>query len=802
MSVLSNLTLQNLKLNKTRTLVTLVGIILSTALLVALMGLVSSFVQTVLLDTIETSGDHHVTFDSAIPIEELDEIIYNKEVEKYYLAEPVDTYSYEETTSEEGIYSESILAMDANTLAANENKLLSGRLPANENEIMVSALYGTEDYCVGDKLVSDSGNIYTVVGTFSYATIFSSSYYITYMEEPIESAMVSLRYKNPMEYQVITDSLNGVEDGEGDGNYAYYYHTSLLQLEGNAISSENQRMVYAMSLIIAFIIVITSVFCIRNSFAISITEKTRQYGMLASVGATPKQIRKNVLFEGTILGLIGIPIGVLSGIFAVWILLMITNYLMPELVNMAFVLNIEAIPTFAAVLLSACTIYFSAIGSAVRASKISEIDAIRSTQDIKVKAKNIEAPKFIEKTFKIGGVFAYKNMKRNKSKFRTTTISLIVSIATFVSLSSFLNLGFQMANVQFEQLDYNIEVSNVPSNITKMEFYEDVSQMTENNLCMFTIHSYLYINEKYFTEQGAKWYLGSDMEETNLIVMGLEDEYFLAYQNSMGLEENLEQGVILDSEYFDEADEYKEIQILDFDKSTTLYLTREEGQVSDGVEVSVDRGTEEPIGGFGNYMTLYISNTKFTEIYGTDNEGYMCIYVDSQDAYTMQEKLEDYMEEKQVNFYVMNVVEEQAMMEKLLLLISIFLYGFITVIILVGLTNIFNSLSTNMSLRRKEFATLQSIGMTSSEFNKMITFESITYAVKSLMWGIPIGALGSYALYWASTQGDIEVSYQFPVAPILQSAVVVFLVVYGIMKTSLSKIAKQNIIETIRNENI
>ncbi len=802
MSVLSNLTLQNLKLNKTRTLVTLVGIILSTALLVALMGLVSSFVQTVLLDTIETSGDHHVTFDSAIPIEELDEIIYNKEVEKYYLAEPVDTYSYEETTSEEGIYSESILAMDANTLAANENKLLSGRLPANENEIMVSALYGTEDYCVGDKLVSDSGNIYTVVGTFSYATIFSSSYYITYMEEPIESAMVSLRYKNPMEYQVITDSLNGVEDGEGDGNYAYYYHTSLLQLEGNAISSENQRMVYAMSLIIAFIIVITSVFCIRNSFAISITEKTRQYGMLASVGATPKQIRKNVLFEGTILGLIGIPIGVLSGIFAVWILLMITNYLMPELVNMAFVLNIEAIPTFAAVLLSACTIYFSAIGSAVRASKISEIDAIRSTQDIKVKAKNIEAPKFIEKTFKIGGVFAYKNMKRNKSKFRTTTISLIVSIATFVSLSSFLNLGFQMANVQFEQLDYNIEVSNVPSNITTTEFYEDVSQMTENNLCMFTIHSYLYINEKYFTEQGAKWYLGSDMEETNLIVMGLEDEYFLAYQNSMGLEENLEQGVILDSEYFDEADEYKEIQILDFDKSTTLYLTREEGQVSDGVEVSVDRGTEEPIGGFGNYMTLYISNTKFTEIYGTDNEGYMCIYVDSQDAYTMQEKLEDYMEEKQVNFYVMNVVEEQAMMEKLLLLISIFLYGFITVIILVGLTNIFNSLSTNMSLRRKEFATLQSIGMTSSEFNKMITFESITYAVKSLMWGIPIGALGSYALYWASTQGDIEVSYQFPVAPILQSAVVVFLVVYGIMKTSLSKIAKQNIIETIRNENI
>lgn len=797
MNVLSKLTIKNLKLNRTRTLVTLVGIILSTALLVALMGLVSSFLHTMLIDTIEFSGDHHITIDESIPVDELDEVIYYKDVEKYYLAEYVDYYTFEDPYNESDMYSESILAMDENTLVNNEDRVQSGRLPENENEVIVS-MYLENGLGIGDEIKSDAGEVYTIVGTFSFLKNFSSEV-VTYMEEPTESAMVALRYKDPTDYQAITASIMGTEKDTDEGKYAYYYNTSLLQLEGNAISSENQRMIYSMALVIAFIVVMTSVFCIRNSFAISITEKTRQYGMLASVGATPKQIRKNVLFEGTVLGAIGIPIGVASGIFAVWVLLMVTNYLMP-MVDTAFILDIQILPTVCAILLSGLTIYFSAISSAIRAGRISEIDAIRSTHDIKFKAKSVRTPKWIEKLFKVGGIFAYKNMKRNKSKFRTTTISLIVSIATYVALSSFLNLGFQMANEQYQQMGYNFVISNIPATIDQEQFYEEVSQMAEYDLMSFSKMDSLRIEKTYFSEQGQSLY--GDMTMGYIAVMGLEDEYFLSYQKSTGLEENLEQGVILDYEYFDNDDGMQELmQVLAFENTEILQLSNSETP-EEVIEISVVRGTDTPIGGYSNYTVLYIANSQFAEIYGEDYTSTMDIYVESQDPDLLDEQMEAYQKENDVSFYTVNLVEQQRLSENMLLLIAIFLYGFITVIILVGLTNIFNSLSTNMNLRRKEFATLQSIGMTSKEFGRMITFESIVYAAKSLLWGIPLGLLGSYALYFASTQGDMSMTYNLPLVQILQSAIVVFLVVYGIMKTSLSKIAKQNIIETIRNENI
>ena len=73
-------------------------------------------------------------------------------------------------------------------------------------------------------------------------------------------------------------------------------------------------MLLSLAVIIIVIIAISSIFVIRNSFAISITEKTKLYGMFASIGATSKQIRHNVLFEGFVLGIIGIPAGILLGV--------------------------------------------------------------------------------------------------------------------------------------------------------------------------------------------------------------------------------------------------------------------------------------------------------------------------------------------------------------------------------------------------------------------------------------------------------------------------------------------------------
>ena len=135
------------------------------------------------------------------------------------------------------------------------------------------------------------------------------------------------------------------------------------------------------------------------------------------------------------------------------------------------------------------------------------------------------------------------------------------------------------------------------------------------------------------------------------------------------------------------------------------------------------------------------------------------------------------------------------------MIIAIFAYGFIIAISLIGITNVFNTINTSMRLRSKEFAMLKSIGMTKKEFNRMIRLESLLYGVKSLLFGIPLGLLGGYAIFRA-TGNAIMLNYSFPTMAVLISIVFVFCVVWIIMRASISKVNKQNIIETIRNDNI
>ena len=149
---------------------------------------------------------------------------------------------------------------------------------------------------------------------------------------------------------------------------------------------------------------------------------------------------------------------------------------------------------------------------------------------------------------------------------------------------------------------------------------------------------------------------------------------------------------------------------------------------------------------------------------------------------------------------IVNAAQERRNNENLILIIKIFLYGFIAIVSLIGITNIFNTVTTGMELRGKEFAMLQSIGMTKREFDKMIRMESVFYGSKALIIGVVSGTLLSYVIYIAA--GESQLRYVFPLPAIVIAVVVVIILLLGIMKYSIVQIRKQNIIETIRNENI
>ena len=121
--------------------------------------------------------------------------------------------------------------------------------------------------------------------------------------------------------------------------------------------------------------------------------------MLRSIGATKKQIKRNVFYEATILGLIGIPLGILLGYLASYILIIISNYYLTDMLQAGLKLEFafSIIAVLVAIILGIVTIYFSAFRSAKRASKVSPIDSIRNSANIKINPKKIKSPKFIKK---------------------------------------------------------------------------------------------------------------------------------------------------------------------------------------------------------------------------------------------------------------------------------------------------------------------------------------------------------------------------------------------------------------------
>ena len=444
MNLLNKLTITNLKLNKKRTIVTIIGIILATALITAVAGMVTSFRQTLINWTIKTDGNYHYRFKN-VPSEELKYIENNRSIENYYLTQGIGYAKLNESKNE---YKPYLYVMSYNNGALKNAPidLVEGRLPQNENELVISEhiiTNGKVNYKIGQKISLEMGErlsenskldqqnpynkdeeefnfkfnkTYEIVGIMqrqkNNVEPYSAPGYtvITYLDDSNikeNTNIYVLLNKNKLKdrYKVFADILNIPEDlAEKNvkgtitiekfdklnetAKYKFEINKDLLRFQALEFGDSILSTLYALSIIIISIIIVTSVFCIRNSFAIYITEKMKQYGMLASVGATSKQIKKNVFYEALILSVIAIPIGVLCGMLAVCIVLKVISAILAESLNgMIFVYSIPWAAIGISVILAMITIFLSARKSAKRAAKVSPIEAIRSNEDIKVKSK-------------------------------------------------------------------------------------------------------------------------------------------------------------------------------------------------------------------------------------------------------------------------------------------------------------------------------------------------------------------------------------------------------------------------------
>ena len=900
MKVLNELSVKDLRLNKKRSIVIIIGIILSTALICGVAGLITSFQNTFIDTAKDSQGNYHAIFYN-VPKDELKYIEENRGVEDYYLSEEIG-YSYlpkgkiSTSTGEEEKPLVNVISMNDKFLNNMAINVKDGRLPENDGELAISTRINEKfktNYKVGDtitlnvgelkgtsenqnanyydetqikktkeieqeeqatenEIVNTASKTYKIVGIIERPTVAIEPYeadwftVITKMQTINKKANIAVLYSKPNDYVKNTESINqmviaksgtkendfnrvsGLDKTYKSYKYKIKINKELLAYQGASLDDETLKTIYGLGAFIMGIVLVSSVFVIRNGFAISITERLKQYGMLSSIGATKKQIKKSVYFEGFILGIIGIPLGILSGIFAIYILVNVVNYILKDYVSRGTLLTygMSWSAIVISIIVSVVTIWLSCRRSAKKASKITPIEAIRSSEDVKLKAKKIKCPKIITKIFKTGGEIAYKNLKRSKKKYRTTVISIIVSVVIFIAISSFIQYGFKMSSAYYTEKNYNYVVYTYTT--ASPEDTEEFAKEQEKSLKMLTDISNLpdvgdvsinktntfemNMDEKHkaeLTEYGknikARYSESNSNQEQidNVNIISLSKNAYDAYLKKIGGDyETYKDGAILIDNNINLDEKGKKIQgsMYTWKKGDTVT-----GKINDKeYNIKIVAKTEERPNGVEN---LYNTNAYFIVSEDFINKtGYISatLCAQSNDADKLDAEVEQYKKDNNLtdsNLNSFNLEESVRAENAVVLVISIFLYGFIGVITLIGITNIFNTITTNMNLRKKEFAMLKSIGMTKKEFNRMIRLESIFYGVKSLVIGIPIGLVLSYGMYTVF-RNSMEMNYILPYKSIIVAVIFVAVVIGIIMNYSMSKINKQNIIETIRNDNI
>ncbi len=932
MNLMKTLTLKNLKLNRKRTIVTIVGIILATALLSALVTLVSSFQYSVIEYQKQKGGDFHVKF-SNVKMSELSEFKNNRNIESTFETMGMGFAKLEGCKNEDKPYAY-VMATDEAGFERGCFKLIEGRMAKNEDEIVIPRHLKTNgriDIKVGDEITLDVGKRYdsntesvisencayeheaetlTDIVTKHYKVVgimerpgygmedYSAAGYtfVTYSDElaAIDNGTKSeadttltvySRYtqKALRNKDAVTADIIGVDEKlfakannssvemtaeESDrflkemenAKYDIYMNGFLISYECVFPIDGTFKALFTVATVVALIIILTSVYCIKNSFNISITEKIRQYGMLASVGATRRQIKSSVKTEAAMLGVVGIPVGTMSGILASLILVKVVNALSAGWLNFALSFHTSLPALILAVILSIATIYFSATGSARRAAKVTPLEAIRNTKEIKIKSAKLKTPAIIGRIWGIGGVISYKNIKRNKKKYRTTVTSIVICSVTFIVISYFMSMAFSVVGMSYASVDYNIGINmSCKKDLDIEKLSELLSGIEGAEDYLVGAGYYFDVDKPEYTKEYGEYcgQLYDDSEDVSqeFLITVLNDKSYDKYASDAGIK-NADTGAILVNKgtfdvYNEKSSKYvkEEMELYKYKAGDTIrcgYNVYEDAVDDDNaVEGDTESSTEDNSGyvdeetinkgvrktvdvtiagvtdkvptcynGYGNTSLLFMNQKGFESLWADGKSGnefkpgnaIYSAYVVAENADEYQDTLEketaENPEYSQISFYVSNMDKQMRDEKSLFTLLGVFAYGLIVVIALIGITNIINTLSTGMELRSREFATLRSIGMTDKQFAGMVRLESVFISVKALVIGVPLGILISYLLCVMMNRMGGAIIYKPPYKAIILCIVVVIMLIYAIMKLSMMKLRHNNIIETIKNENL
>ena len=908
MNVFSKVTLESLKKNRTRTVVTIIGIMLSAAMICASTTFVSSMQNFVLRCEIYSSGDWHgAVYDAAY--KDYEDIRDSDRVSSAAYAQVLG-YAKIDSANERKPYLY-ILGGDAASgyFETMPVHLLLGTLPKDPTEIILPehlTSNGKVNYTLGDTVTLDVGD-----RTLDGRRLGQNTPVYTYDSETQTEVMSGERLENtePRTYTVVGiyerpafedyaapgyTALTAADPKSADQSpihcyfklhkpagvydfmkemgymqeYGYAYNTKVLLYSGAARFDSFLTAFYSLAAIIIALIVFGSVSLIYNAFSISVSERTRQFGLLSSVGATKKQLRRMVLFEALAVSAVGIPLGILVGIGGIGITLLLIGDKFSSIVRadtpMRICVSWQAVVIAAAIAL--ITVLISAWIPSMRATGVSAVEAIRQSMDIKVSGRPVRTSKLAYKLFGLPGILAGKHYKRNRKKYRTTVVSLFMSIVLFVSAAAFTDYMMEsaeggLASDQFDLIyaaesdasaamtpDALLELLFSDQNVTggtytKKQFLqgdisrEYVTAMYADRFADFgmeredaapkdlSISGYLYfvadaefnkLLEKYNLKE-ADYY---DRDKPLGIALDRNIELDRRLEKYVTLDTLKGDGCVIEGLYYVEIDGYyrkdsridengnkvvlyqnrdneNDIIELPYEESFAKYTLRSEKTIEEA-PFFVSRSTPVAINMIYPYSMLesVVPEAALNQFRNTE------YFLTSSDHTASFENLatvltENGLSSRQLFDYAANAETNR----NVVTIIRVFAYGFIVLISLIAAANVFNTISTNISLRRREFAMLKSVGMTQKGFRRMMNYECLLHGSKALLLGLPVSCGITYLIYRAVTTA-YETSFHLPWAAVGIAVMSVFLVVFATMMYSMRKVKKDNPIDALKNENL
>lgn len=859
MNLYTSLTLRYLKQNKRRTLVTIIGIILATALICGIGNICTSFMDYQMRGQIQSSGSFYATFTD-IDKEKASVITKSSGVSEYGYKKNLGSVILDKKNST----SLDINVFDKNTINSFQITLKKGSYPKNESELIVTQdLLNKWNKKIGDKITLNLGELiyddmgmisklknsqkttFKIVGTLDKAPYNSKLFAITGFDintvNKNEKFDVSICTKNPKDIYKTAISIGkniglAQKDNPKDESYNYdeqanlyfkdiEYNEGLLRLLGaSSYSNINITLLLIVGLV-ASLVIIATIATIYNSFSIAISERKKQFAILNSIGATKSQIMKFVFLEGFLVSIVGIPIGLLSGTVAIDIVFKVIKTFFKT--SMFGELDLRVVFSPIVLILSTLvillTIFISALIPAINAAKISPLEAIKNSSNLKV--GKIKSSKLVKKIFKTEGELAYKNLRRNKGKFRITLFSLVISIVIFISFNGFVDMFVEANQINYGSItnDLTLYENNL---LTKEEVQKTIDELKKiNGLKDVAIDKgynlNVHVDEKNINKDlreslKQSRYVDMDNSNYNFINSRLYIPGYFSISNIKLSEGKFdrktakaENGVILVRYSYQESLAKKgKVVLSNYKVGDTLNCTitsyDSDGKESEKeVKLKILAITDEILTGNQQYPETSFGVVAYDDLIPslgiTDDKSSSIYYVATNQEKSTRDEVKKVAEEN--NLSVIDSIDEAQKLEQTMNVMKIFVYGFIVVISLVSVTNIINTISTNINLRKREFAIIKSIGVTPQGFKKMIYMESILYGILSLLYGIPIGICMN-VLMNKILEGVITVQTLIPYKAILICVVAIFIITFIASYIPLKKISKENIIDNIRQESI